>query len=164
MMTFDLMSAVLAYLRAEGAAFRLTNYPVPEAQPAIAHPLRPGGQDVSTRVVLVDGRPALACVPEGMTVNAAGLAAALGASVLQGSPNDLPGEFRGAPEPIPPLGHLLGVPLFVDERLAASTILAFRAFSRGVCVELAYGDFARMEQPKIVSLAIGGSLSAHAPT
>jgi prolyl-tRNA editing enzyme YbaK/EbsC (Cys-tRNA(Pro) deacylase)/uncharacterized protein with GYD domain len=158
-----LAEAAIGYLRKQGAAFRLTNYPLPEQQPAIAHALRPGAHDVTTRVVLVDGRPAIACVPSGSSVNMARLGSVLGGNVLAGSPDDLPGAFRGASEPIPPLGHLIGVPLFVDEQLTASIMLAFHAFSSGVCIEVAYEDFARIEQPKILPLATAGSLPAAAP-
>jgi Ala-tRNA(Pro) deacylase len=158
-----LSDIAIAYLRREGAAFRLTNFPVPESQPAIAHSLRPGAHDVSTRVVLVNGRPALACVPQGGTVNIAALAAVLGANVLEATSDDLPGEFRGAPDPIPPLGHLLGVPLYVDEQLVTSTVIAFEAFSSGVSVQLAYEDFARIERPRTLPIVARGTLAPPPP-
>ena len=154
---------VVEYLQHAGVAFRLTSYPVPEAQPAIAHALRPGGQIVQTRVVLIDGRPALACAPEGLSFDLAGIGAEVGASVLEGSADDLPGPFRGAPEPLPPLGHMLHVPLLIDESLAASSTLAFRAFSSGAYVEIPYQELSRIEQPKVLRLAIAGALAAAAP-
>jgi prolyl-tRNA editing enzyme YbaK/EbsC (Cys-tRNA(Pro) deacylase) len=155
------MSAVVTYLTHHGAAFRLTSYPVPEEEPAIAHRVHLGAQIVSTRVVLVDGRPAIACGPEGVPLDAASLGAAIGASILDGTSKDLPGAFRGVPEPLPPLGHLLGVPLFVDESLGAGDTVVFHAFSRGVYIELGFEDFARIEQPKMVPLAVSGELTAH---
>jgi prolyl-tRNA editing enzyme YbaK/EbsC (Cys-tRNA(Pro) deacylase) len=155
------MSAVVAYLTQQGAAFRVTSYPVPEEEPAVAHRLHPGAQLVSTRIVLVDGRPAIACRPEGVPLDTACLGAALGASVLEGTSRDLPGAFSGAPEPLPPLGHLIGVPLLVDETLGAGGSVVFHAFSRGVYVEVGYEDFARIEQPKMVPLAVSGELTTH---
>ncbi|MDB4995047.1 MAG: hypothetical protein JWM74_2479, partial [Myxococcaceae bacterium] len=164
----SLADLAIAYLRREGAAFRLTNFPVADGQLVVAHhhALRPGAHDVATRVVLVNGRPALACVPQGSTVNVGSLSIALGANVLEATPADLPGDFRGAPEPIPPLGHLLGVPLYVDDQLATSTVIAFEAFSSGVGVQLAYEDFARIETPRTLPLVHRGSVvpSAPAPT
>jgi len=156
------IEGVVEYLQRAGAAFRLTSYPVPEPQPAIAHALRPGGQIVQTRVVLVDGRPAIACAPEGLSFDLAGMGAEIGASVLEGSSDDLPGPFRGAPEPLPPLGHLLHVPLLVDESLASCSTLAFRSFSSGAYVEIPYEEFLRIEQPKVLRVAIAGALAAAA--
>ena len=153
-----LVSETIGYLRGQWAAFRLTSYPAPEAQPTIAHVLRAGTQRVSTSVVLVGGRPALACVRDGAAVNTAGLGAALDMPVYMADSEALPGEFQGAPGPIPPLGHLFGIPLFVDDAVAACSSVAFGAFSTGVCVELSYDDFARIEQPKVLPLGFGGEL------
>jgi prolyl-tRNA editing enzyme YbaK/EbsC (Cys-tRNA(Pro) deacylase) len=158
-----LADAAIAYLRRQGAAFRLTNFPVAETQPVVAHALRPGAHEVTTRVILVDGQPALACLPQGAAINIASLGGALGAHVLEATTGDLPGDFRRAPEPIPPLGHLLGVPLYVDEQLASSTVIAFEAFSSGVSVQLAYEEFARIEEPRTVPIAARGSLTPSAP-
>jgi prolyl-tRNA editing enzyme YbaK/EbsC (Cys-tRNA(Pro) deacylase) len=164
--TSSLADRAIAYLRKEGAAFRLTNFPVLDGRPVVPHhhALRPGAHDVSTHVVLVNGRPALACVPQGSTVNVGSMSIALGANVLEATPADLPGDFRGASEPIPPLGHLLGVPLYVDDQLATSTVIAFEAFSSGVSVQLAYEDYARIESPRTLQIVLRGSIAPPAPT
>jgi len=159
-MNGNLLNDVIDYLRHAGAAFRLTSYPVPEPKPAIAHGLRPGGKIVQTRVVQIDGRPALVCAPEGLQIDLASLGAALGATVLEGGPRNLPGAYSDAPEPLPPLGHLLRVPLVIDQSLTTATSIAFRAFGSGSYIELAYEDFARIEQPKVISFAIAGELAA----
>ncbi len=159
----SLLNDVIDYLRKAGAQFRLTSYPLPEAKPTIAHVLRSGGKIVETRVVLIEGRPALACAPEGVVMSNASLSAAIGAAVMDAGPGDLTGRYRDAPEPLPPLGHLLHVPLLVDESLTKSATITFRAFGGGSLVEVPYEDFARIEQPKVLSVAIAGELGPARP-
>ena len=46
---------------------------------------------------------------------------------------------------VPPFGHLLGLPTYVDERLLALPRIAFNAGRRDTSVLLATADFARLE-------------------
>jgi len=45
--------------------------------------------------------------------------------VLESNSADLPERYRGTVGPLPPLGGVFGVPLFVDEPLLEATRLAF---------------------------------------
>lgn len=157
-----MLDAVVRYLHDARVAFRVASFPMSEPLPEVAFPLQPGACLIDTRLMLVSGAPAIVCMPHGEKLSLPALARATGAEVLDASPSDLRDEYRGAPEPFPPLGGLLGVPLFVDERVSASPLIAFRAFSPSDIVQLAYEDFARIEAPRVELLAEAGVLPEHA--
>jgi prolyl-tRNA editing enzyme YbaK/EbsC (Cys-tRNA(Pro) deacylase) len=54
---------------------------------------------------------------------------------------------------VPPFGHLLGLPTYVDAQLLAQPRIAFNAGSRTTSVVLATADFVRLEQPTVGSFA-----------
>ena len=149
---------VVRYLREGKVSFRAISYAAPEPEPAVAHRLPPGGQLVDAHVVLVDGKPAIACIQSGEMVDLAALARETGAPALESSTAELLDQYRGAPEPVPPLGGVFGVPLFVDERVAQAAVLTFRAFDANDYVELLYEDFARLERPRVAAFATAGEL------
>ncbi len=67
-------------------------------------------------------------------------------------------EFAGLfpqcePGAMPPFGNLYHLPVYVDERLAKDDTIVFNAGNHTQTVRMAYADFARMVQPKVVSLA-----------
>ncbi len=65
---------VARYLRQGRVPFRAFSYAAPEPQPAVAHRLPPAAQLVDAHVVLVDGKPAIACIQSGETLNLAAIA------------------------------------------------------------------------------------------
>jgi prolyl-tRNA editing enzyme YbaK/EbsC (Cys-tRNA(Pro) deacylase) len=154
-----MIEAVVRYLRQAGVSFRVASYPAPEPQPNVAHRFAPGAQLVDVHVVLVDGAPALACTPAGAPINFAALAAETRAAVIEATPEELRDEYRGAPEPLPPLGGVFGVPLFVDEQILEAPIVAFRAFSPNDFFELSYDDLALVERPRVAAFARWGELT-----
>jgi prolyl-tRNA editing enzyme YbaK/EbsC (Cys-tRNA(Pro) deacylase) len=101
----------------------------------------------------VDGNPALVCAPHGLPIDLAAFASQTGSTAIEAGPKELPEEYRGAVEPLPPLGGVFGVPLFVDEQIAIAQCVAFRAFGTNDYVELAYDDFALVECPRVVAFA-----------
>jgi prolyl-tRNA editing enzyme YbaK/EbsC (Cys-tRNA(Pro) deacylase) len=155
-----MLARVVEYLRTNDIPFRVESYPSPEPEPAVAHAVHPAGTiNVESHVLLVDGRPAIACVPRGEGLNLAGLRNALNAELVEeGNLDDLPWFLEEEGSSIPPLGRLFGVPLFVDERVATSPALCFAAFSPTDFVEVNYNDLARLEQPRVGSLALAGEL------
>jgi len=157
-----MIEAVVRYLRQAGVSFRMTSYPGPEPRPQVAHRFTPGTQLVDAHVVLVDGAPALACTPCDVPIDLAAFATETGAMVLESSSAELPDEYRGAPGPLPPLGGVFGVPLFIDERILQAPRLGFRAFAPNDYVELGYDDFALVERPRVVAFA-RGELPPHPP-
>jgi prolyl-tRNA editing enzyme YbaK/EbsC (Cys-tRNA(Pro) deacylase) len=153
--TPGMIDEVVRYLRRAGIPFRATSYPSPEPEPAVAFKFPPGAQLVDVHVVLVDGSPALAVARAGATLNYAAFARTTGATVTDSSSDDLPAPYRGTAGPLPPLGGVFGLPLFVDEQLLEAARLVFRAFDRNDYVELLYEDLALVERPRVASFARG---------
>jgi prolyl-tRNA editing enzyme YbaK/EbsC (Cys-tRNA(Pro) deacylase) len=153
---------VVRYLRHAGVPFRVTSCPSPEPEPSVAIKFAPGTELVDVHVMLVDGSPALACARAGAPVNCAALAVSTGATVIESTAADLPERYRDVAGPLPPLGGVFGVPLFVDEQLLDAAKLVFRAFDRNDFVELLYDDLALVERPRVAAFA-RGELPEHAP-
>jgi hypothetical protein len=156
-----MIDAVVSYLHEAGVPFRLTSYPAPEAQPRVAHRIAPTAQMVEAHVVLMDGRPALACTLRGEAPSLAALATETGAMVLETTTADLPFDRRPGRGLVPPLGRLFGVPLFVDVRVSESPIVAFRAFGENDYLELSYEDLALVERPRVAAFAELAELPPH---
>jgi hypothetical protein len=158
-----MIGAVVHYLHEAGVPFRLTSYPAPEPLPPVAHRLPPRSRLIEARVVLIDGRPALAGTIAGETINVSALATETGGLVVESSSKDLSGDYQGATEPVPPLGRLLGVPLFVDTRVSEAPVVAFRAFGPNDYIEISYEDFALVERPRVAAFGEAGELPPHRP-
>lgn len=158
-----MIETIVRYLHGARVPFRLASYPSEEQLPKAAHRLPVGGMVVDTEIVLLDGRAVLTCFPAGETPDLAAVGAALGGVAIGGTMEELPGEFRYAGRPIPPLGQLLGLPLVLDERVTSCAVLVFGAFGESDYFEVPYEDFARLEQPRIASFASAGELAAVCP-
>jgi Ala-tRNA(Pro) deacylase len=157
-----MLSRVVEYLRTNDIPFRLESYPSPEPEPVVAHSMHSeSAVDVESHVLLIDGRPAIACVPRGEEINLAGLRNSVGAELVEkGGLEDLPWFLGEEGTTMPPFGRMFGVPLFVDERVTKATILCFSAFSPDDFVEMAYDDLARLEQPRVAPVGMAGELPA----
>jgi Ala-tRNA(Pro) deacylase len=155
-----MLARVVEYLRMHDVTFRLESFPSPEPQPAVAHHLPLENMlDVESRVLLVDGRPAIACIPRGDELNLSGLRNSINAELVEeGELEDLPWFLEQGESSMPPLGRMFGVPLFVDERVASAPALCFAAFSPTDFVEIAYDDLARLEQPRVAPVGVAGEL------
>ena len=68
-----------------------------------------------------------------------------------------PGCETGA---MPPFGNLYGMPVFVDESLTKEKEIAFNAGSHNELIRLAYGDFERLVQPKVLPFHRGAAHAA----
>lgn len=157
-----MIEEVVRYLHGAHVPFRLASYPSEEPEPHAAHRLAADAMLVDTSIFLIDGRPAIVCVPSGEQPSPAAIGAALGGLALEGSTADLADELRYATEPVPPLGQMFGVPLVLDERVAGSSVLVFRVFGESDFIEVPYADFARLEQPRLAPLASAGALGVGA--
>jgi len=156
-----MIDAVIRYLHDSGVPFRVASYPAPEQQPPVAHRFSPGTIMVDVHIVLVEGRPALACTPAGVPLSLAAVAMETGTLVTESSSADLHDQFRGMHEPVPPLGGVFGVPLFLDERIALAPALGFRAFALNDFVEVPYEPFAVAERPRVAAFAERAGLPPH---
>jgi Ala-tRNA(Pro) deacylase len=74
----------------------------------------------------------------------AALRTILGTRTLRfATPEELDGLTGCAPGAVPPFGNLFGLPVFVDEELAARERIAFNAGSNTVSITMRAGDFVR---------------------
>lgn len=155
-----MIDRVVRYLRSQGVPFRLSSYPAPEALPEVAHRLPPGGLRVVTHVLLVGGRPAIACMARGAQLNLPRLTHELGTTVLEGSAEDLPPPYTNVAGPIPPFGAEIGTLTIVDEAVTLAASIGFDTFSSTDIMDIVYDDFSRLERPRVASFAIDGELPA----
>jgi Ala-tRNA(Pro) deacylase len=54
---------------------------------------------------------------------------------------------------MPPFGNLYGIPIYVDRALAESESITFQAGTHTDTICMAYADFARLANPKVVDIA-----------
>lgn len=117
-----------------------------------------GKEMVKTVVVKVEGRLALVAVPASAHVAFDLLRETIGERPVELASE---GEFRAAfPEcelgAMPPFGVLFGMDTYVTPELAADDEIAFNAGSHTELVRMKYRDFARLVEPKVVSLTYPG--------
>jgi prolyl-tRNA editing enzyme YbaK/EbsC (Cys-tRNA(Pro) deacylase) len=156
-----MLDTIVKYLHGARVPFKLASYPSEELEPIAIASLAPHAVRVETRLLFVGGRLVLACFAAGHTVDPVALAHELGGAVIEASAPDLPAPLDELAGPIPPLGSLYGVPVILDQAARAGTSVVFRAFSGSDWFEIPYDDFARLEQPRVASFALAGSLPAH---
>jgi hypothetical protein len=157
-----LLENVVAYLRSNGVSFRLESYPSPEQAPEIAHPTRAhAAVELETHLLTIDGYPGIVCVRAGEKVNLLRLASEVGAKIVEeGNSADLPWPFEKAPDPLPPLGRVLGATVFVDRNVANAARIEFAVFSTFDLIEMSYDELARIEQPRVGDFVSAGELPA----
>lgn len=148
-----LIDTIVHHLHASGVPFRLASYPSEEAEPMAGHRIAPNAVLVDTRIIRVNGMPVLVCCAAGDAIDADAVGRALGGSASPAPAEDLPEDLRAAEPSPPPLGQLLGMPVIVDERIAAAAVLVFRVTPGSDYVELPFADFARAEQPRVAAIA-----------
>jgi Ala-tRNA(Pro) deacylase len=116
-----------------------------------------GKELAKTVVVKLDDRMALAVLPASYKIDLDLLRSATGArrAELAGEA-DFIGSFPecelGA---MPPFGHLYGMAVYADDRLAEDRDIAFNAGTHSELIRMGYEDFERLEKPKTVHLSAG---------
>ena len=110
-----------------------------------------------TVIIKLDGALHMAVVPASQRLDLGLLKAATGASsVALASEAEFQASFPGCePGAMPPFGNLYGLPVWVDEEVAASPQVVFNAGTHTELVRLAYRDFVRVVAPHVVSLTRG---------
>ena len=120
-----------------------------------ANVTRIGNRHFAKTVMLkVDGRLAMVVMPAAYRVDLTRLSRALGGPVVELAEET---EFRTAfPDceigAMPPFGHLYGMPVYVDARLAEEPEIAFNAGSHTDVVRMPYAEFERLAQPELLWL------------
>ena len=133
---------------------RITHSPAFTAQ-EIAHKAHISGDELAkTVVVKLDGEMRLVVLPASCQIDLDQLRFAVGAHEAELAEES---EFRGRfPEcelgAMPPFGNLFGMEVLVANELADDEEIAFNAGTHTELVRLAYRDFARLVQPRVVDI------------
>jgi len=112
------------------------------------------GKDIAKVVmVLLDDKVAMAVIPALRKVDIERLRLTAESNEARLATE---GEFKRLfPEcetgAMPPFGNLYGMDVYVSEELAAEDQIAFNAGSHTEVMKLAYGDFARLAQPRVAN-------------
>ncbi len=133
----------------------ITHSPVYTAQ-EIAESAHISGKDLAkTVIVKMDGQFAMAVLPASAHVSLTRLKEAAGADNAElASEKEFEELFPdcevGA---MPPFGNLYDMPVYAAEQLTEDDEIAFNAGSHTELVQLAYSDFDKLVQPKVVALS-----------
>ena len=127
--------------------------------PEIAESAHVRGKELAkTVMVMIDGKMAMAIMPSSDKVDLSLLKQAAGASKTRLARED---EFKdkfpacelGA---MPPFGNLYGMEVFAAEALAVNEEIVFNAGSHTELIRMAYKDFEKLVQPRLVKLTPAG--------
>jgi Ala-tRNA(Pro) deacylase len=145
------------FLDREGVKYVvLTHSPAYTAQEIAALAHVPGKELAKTVVVKLDGKLAMAVLPASQRVELARLREVVGAKRAQLATeaefrDRFPGCDLGA---MPPFGNLYGMDVYVADGLTEDEEIAFNAGSHTELIRLAYRDFARLVQPKVLEFGV----------
>jgi Ala-tRNA(Pro) deacylase len=131
----------------------IVHSPAYTAQEVAASAHITGRELAKTVIVQLDGEKAMAVLPANRKIVLQDLREVTGADQVKFVPED---EFKrlfpdceiGA---MPPFGNLYGMEVFVAGSLADNEEIAFNAGSHTEVIKLAYHDFERLVQPKVLS-------------
>ena len=115
----------------------------------------PGKELAKTVIVKIDGKLAMAVVSAAQHVDLGLLKTATSAKTVDLATED---EFKESfPDcelgAMPPFGNLYGMPVFADESLARDQEIAFNAGSHRELVRVAWSDFEKLVQPRVMQLS-----------
>ena len=108
-----------------------------------------------TVMLKIDGTLAMMVMPTSYRIDLVRLSRALGGPMVELADET---EFRDAfPDcevgAMPPFGHLYGMPVYVDSRLASQSDIAFNAGTHTDAVRMPYAEFERLAKPELLWLA-----------
>jgi len=114
----------------------------------------PGKELAKTVIVKIDDTLAMAVVASSQHVDLELLREQTRAKTVRLATED---EFKGRfPDcetgAMPPFGNLYGMTVFADENLSQDKEIVFNAGSHRELMRLAWGDFERLVQPKVMNL------------
>lgn len=126
---------------------------------ALAH--IPGKELAKTVIIKLDNELAMAVLPASYLVDTVMLRATGARTVEIATEREFKDRFPdcevGA---MPPFGNLYGMRVFVDTSLTKDKEIAFNAGSHRELVRMAFQDFVRLVEPKILPFAAGRAISA----
>jgi len=122
----------------------------------------PGKELAKTVIVKLDGKLAMAVIPAKFHVDLALLKRGANAKTVSLASED---EFKdrfpqcetGA---MPPFGNLFSLDVFADDSLERDKEIAFNAGTHRELIRMAWEDFKRLVEPKVIRFAAGRSAEA----
>jgi Ala-tRNA(Pro) deacylase len=134
----------------------VTHSPAFTAQDIAAAAHVSGKEMAKPVMVKIDGEMTMVVLPASMKVDFGRLLDATGAQEVELAHEDefkdlFPGCALGT---MPPFGNLFGLRTFVAEELTEDEEIAFNAGSTTELIKLAYEDFARLVQPRVLPFRI----------
>ncbi|MGH7629546.1 MAG: aminoacyl-tRNA deacylase [Gemmatimonadales bacterium] len=116
-----------------------------------------GRELAKTVIVKLDGRMAMAVLPASQKADLNLLRETAGAeSVELATESEFRDRFPGCDlGAMPPFGNLYDMDVYVADSLAEDEEIAFNAGSFTELVRMAYRDFERLVQPKVLRFAVG---------
>lgn len=108
-----------------------------------------------TVMLKVDGAMAMVVMPAAYRVDLTRLSRALGGAMVELAEET---EFKDLfpdcePGAMPPFGHLYGMPVYVDSRLAHQPDIVFNAGTHTDAVRMPYAEFEKLAEPELLWLA-----------
>ena len=140
-----------AWLREQGARYRLLEHaPVFTSAEAARVRGKPPESGAKALVLLAAAAPVQVVLPGSRRVDNARVRALLGTRTLRfATPEELLALTGCVPGAVPPFGNLFGLPVLVDEALAAREEIAFNAGSNDVSIVMAAADFLRLSGARV---------------
>jgi Ala-tRNA(Pro) deacylase len=144
-----------AYLRSHQVAYQAQHHAYAFSAQRVAHSEHVSGKQLAKVViVMADGKLAMLVLPAPARLDLAKAGAVLGAREVRLAHE---AEFAAAfPDcdlgAMPPFGNLYGLPVYVDQALAANDTIYFEAGTHTDTMSLAYADFARLVRPTVADL------------
>lgn len=125
------------------------------AQEVAATSHTPGKELAKTVMIKVNGKMSMAVLPSSFQIDFTLLKNAIGAQIIELAEEQefrdmFPGCDVGA---MPPFGNLYGMDVFVAEKLTEDEEIVFNAGSHTELMRMAYNDFERLVQPKIMTFS-----------
>jgi len=125
------------------------------AQEIAALAQTPGKKLAKTVIIKMDGELAMAVLPACYRVDFDLLREVSGAdSVELAGEEEFSDRFPGCEVgAMPPFGNLFGMKVYVAQSLAADEMIAFNAGTHYELIRMAYRDFERLVEPKVVKFS-----------
>ncbi len=144
------------YLTTNGVGFESEHHRVAYTAQEVAAAEHVPGKKVAKVVMAVgDGSPVMLVLPANARVSLEKLGSVLGAGEVRLEREDefaslFPDCEVGA---MPPFGNLYGIPVYVDQMLAAVPEITFQAGSHTETIRIRYSDYERLVQPRVADFA-----------
>ncbi len=134
---------------------RISHSPAFTAQEIAASAHIPGRELAKTVMVKIDGKMSMVVLPATCQIDLQQLRRLLHAErVALASEEEFRDAFPGCElGAMPPFGNLFGMSVYAAQELTEDREIAFNAGSHTELVKMAYSDFARLVEPKILDVA-----------